>query len=121
LRAAGRSVQLRECPPARVQHRIERHGALIGGNRGTRVPRGAVAVAALLIQTGEVSMGGLQALKRRECGGNAPELALADRNDVEHVPVLRRLLKQGAGDGQSLCVRMPVDQSADAANLGLDA
>ena len=120
LRAAGGTVQLRERPPARVQDRIECHGALIGGNRGTSVPAGAVAVAALLIQAGEVSMSGLQALEGRECGANAPELALADRNDVEHVAVLRRLLKQGAGEGQRLGVRMPVDQSADSAHLGLD-
>ena len=87
----------------------------------TRGPQRHVTVAALLEQPGIARVKRLEARQGRQCIGNAVQVALADRNHVQRVPVLRHLCKQRLPGPQRRLELAAPQEFAHPTNLGLDA
>jgi hypothetical protein len=79
-----------------------------------------VTVAALLKQAAEFRLVSLQHGERRQRIGDAAEIALADRDHVEHVAVLRHLAAQRLRRRQRRIIVTALHQLPDAQYLSFN-
>ena len=117
---SARPAKHSEGLPGGEERGIERDRAAVSLDRVSALPRGAIAVAALLEKTAEVGVELLEAPKSPERVVNAAEVALAHGDEIEDVPVLGDLLEQAAGIGEGAREFAFHGQPANAKHLGLD-
>ena len=82
--------------PARGQCRIDVHAAQEGIDRPRRIAQGDVAMAALLVQAAEARVQPLETLERRQRLRDPAQMALAQRDQIQHVAVLGHLRRASA-------------------------